>query len=88
MTWATLGPQTNPLQGAVLADTGALQTDRAAGACDLFCLVSSTVAARLILERRNAANDATIFSQDFALPGQNGYNLHIWNTKMARDSES
>lgn len=88
MTWATLGPQTNPLQGAVLADTGALQTDRAAGACDLFCLVSSTVAARLILERRNAANDATIFHRILLCLGRMDTTFHIWNTKMARDSES
>lgn len=75
MSWVTAGTQINPSSGTVLADTGVLSTDKSVGACTVFCMLSCTVTARFTFERRNAANDTTVSSQDMQIPGQNEYRL-------------
>lgn len=76
MSWATAGTQTNPLQGVVLADTGALQTDKPVGACSLFCIVSCSVATKFTFERRNVDNLQTVASQDIQIPGDGEYHMN------------
>ena len=62
MAWFTAGAQTNPLIDTILADTGALTNGGVSAVT--FC-VSSTVAAVVVLEQRNAANTANIVSHIF-----------------------
>jgi len=54
--WATAGLQTNPAANAVLADTGALPPQSLN--MTMFC--SCTVACTVVLEHRNAANNANV----------------------------
>lgn len=62
MGWVTEGIKSNPLNGAVLADTGAFGSDTSG---NIKVIVASTVAGFATFEHRNAANDTTIKAQAF-----------------------
>ena len=53
---ASAGEQTNPVDEAVLADTGALNAGHYYG----FATISASAAAQFRIERRNAANSAAV----------------------------
>lgn len=68
MSWVTEGPQTNPPNGTVLADTGVLATDQPTGNLTLLLVGAGNVAATFRLERRNALNDTIVLSQLLGSP--------------------
>lgn len=63
MALYTAGEQNTPSDDTVLADTG----PHSAGDNQVNLYVSAAVAAKVILQRRNAANSATIWQQAFWL---------------------
>lgn len=70
----TEGEKVNPLDGAVLADSGALS----AGDWSVEIYASTGVAARIQLQHRNDANNQTLFQHAFAF----GATTVPWHTKM------
>lgn len=61
MSWQTNGILTNPTGGTVLADSGPLGAAKRS-----ICFVAAAnITAIVVLEHRNAANDATLKSQAF-----------------------
>src|SRR6266705_1326529 len=60
MSWVTEGEKTNPGAGVILADTGVLNDVQSHY---YSFVVTATVSASVNIEVRNAANDATLFSQ-------------------------
>jgi hypothetical protein len=62
MAWFTGGALTNPAINAIMADTGALVNG---GTSTVTMIVSSTVAAAVVLEQRDAANALNITSHIF-----------------------
>lgn len=67
-TPVTGGAFTNPAINTILVDTGQLSDNNH----EVTVMVSSTVAAVAVLEYRNAANDANVWSQYIILPA-NGF---------------
>jgi hypothetical protein len=61
--WFTAGVLTDPVTDAILADTGAIAGALPNSYCVNAIVISSNVAAVVILEQRNAANAANITSQ-------------------------
>jgi hypothetical protein len=60
----TAGPLTNPAINTILADTGPM----IAGSTAPAFVVCSTVASVVVLEYRDAANAANLYSQVFTVP--------------------
>lgn len=54
----------NPAAGTVLVDSGQIPNDQAMSAC--YIIMTSTVACFFVVERRNAANTATVTDQAVA----------------------
>lgn len=63
MAWLSNGPIVNPGAGAVLAETGPVPAQGIPGRSLPGLIASSTVAATLRIEHRNAANAANLQSQ-------------------------
>lgn len=63
-TPSTQGQLTNPAANALVADTG----PQTANGANVQIVVTSTVAARFVIEWRNAANTANLWSQVIAVP--------------------
>ena len=61
--WFTGGVLTNPITDAILADTGTIVGALPNSYCINVIVISSNIAAVVILEQRNAANTANITSQ-------------------------
>lgn len=78
------GILTNPLANAILADTGPAIVD---DTHDITLLVSATVAAFVSLERRNAANDATVWSHAFPVGPNAPLVVHVGNTMQCLQDE-
>lgn len=74
MTWYTAGPQTNPADQAVLADTGAIGSGNNTPAC---IMVTANAQASVIVEQRNAANNATVASQFIRVPANDTRSLDM-----------
>lgn len=69
--WYTAGIQTNPAANAIIADTGPLafpNSGNGSGTMNFTVIVSSTVAAIIHVEIRDAANTAVVRSQAFMVP--------------------
>lgn len=60
MSWYTEGEKTNPADGAILADTGKIDTGNNT---DTTLVVSATVAAVVLVQRRDSARTNTVMSQ-------------------------
>jgi hypothetical protein len=71
--WASSGRVVNPAADQVIIDSGAL----GAGNRALQIVVASSVTATFELQYRNAANDTTLKSQIFALPGAGTFEINI-----------
>ena len=65
----TAGPLTNPTANTILADSGAQPI---AGFIPSF-VVAATIGAVVVLEWRNAANDANLWSQVFPIQASSPY---------------
>jgi len=75
--WFTNGIQTNPTANQIVADTGAVG-DGAGHDFDVY--VSSTVAVAIVVEWRNAANDANVLAYIIPVPA-NGF--AYWTSRGA-----
>jgi hypothetical protein len=64
-TWASAGLLTNQLANAIVADTGPATQD---GARKWYVSCSSSVAAILVVEHRDAANATNLHAQGFFVP--------------------
>jgi hypothetical protein len=64
--WFTEGPQNNPPDGTVLADTGPFSPERGRSEFPAV-LASSDADVNVVLQLRNAANDGNVKQQGFAL---------------------
>lgn len=72
----TAGIQTNPTANQILADTGPCEAN---DAHDMTMLVSTTVAGFVFLERRNAANDAVVWSHALPMAANTPLVVHVGN---------
>ncbi len=74
MPWFTQGRITNPAAGAVLADTGPL-----IGGPNYQpqAIVSSTIAAQILIQRRNATNTANVSEQLVVCPANSTFTLPL-----------
>lgn len=65
MAWFTAGPQTNPADQAILADTGAITIGNNTIAT---VVVTANAQASVVVERRDATNATTLTSQFIRCP--------------------
>jgi len=83
--WYTAGVQTNPAGGTVLADTGPLP---ASGGRPFKVILASTVGLGFTVEHRNAANNATLTSQNIPVTSNQPVELEFApGPDMANDDE-
>lgn len=74
MAWIPGTRLSNPNAGAVLFDTGPLTADRSWSPHVLVC---ATVAAQVLFQRRNAANDATLQEQIFPVAANQPFSFAV-----------
>lgn len=80
MAWFSAGPQNNPADLAVLADTGAVTTGNNTKA---VVVVTASVQASVVLERRDAANATTLVSQFIRIPANDTRSIDMGNVALA-----
>lgn len=79
--WGSAGRLINPVNGTVLADTGAL----VAGYYDfiIFFACNTTIGMYLELQHRNSGNTVTLKFQNFAILANNSYEFYLNNYKVS-----
>ena len=80
MAWFSAGPQTNPADATVLADTGAIASGNNTGA---VVVVTANAQANVIVEQRNAANNATVQSQFVRIPANDTRSIDFGSIQLA-----
>lgn len=84
MSFHTASAQTNPAANAILADTGAFAISNNV---DVRILVSSTVAAVIVFEHRNATDTANVTSHIFPVAANSPLVVHVANAFSVGASE-
>jgi hypothetical protein len=82
-TWVAGGLTVNPLANDVIVDTGALSV----GDYLFEFFIDSTVATRLIIEHRNAANGATLKSKEIPVAADSLVQIVLGNEFSLVDNE-
>lgn len=81
MAWISEGIKTNPVAGALLADSGA----RAAGSFTARMLLSATVGAAVRVQHRDALNGATLEELIINMPGSQTTDFPIGDVDLAEN---